>query len=121
MPGLVAFTNIFTNSLASTIDSVALLVEIGGVIAVLIAMGNALAPFLLAVVRAQRWPGMAEVRRRLGRGLVLSLQIFVAADLLRTLANPGLQEVIILGAIAVLRTILGFNLEYELRHLPGSD
>ena len=121
MQGLVAFNNLLTNWLAFSIGGLALLVELGGVIVVLFAMGNGLSPFLLALFRVPRWPGMAEVRQRIGRGLVLSLEIFVAADLLRTLPNPSLQEVIILGAIAFLRTILGFSLDYELRRLPGSE
>ena len=120
MQGLVAFNNLLTNWLAFSIGGLALLVELGGVLVVLFTMGNGLSPFLLAFFRIRRWPRMAEVRGRIGRGLVLSLEIFIAADLLRTLPNPSLQQVIILGAIAFLRTILGFSLDYELRQLPES-
>lgn len=102
-----------TNLLAS-------LIEIVGVVTILIALVVGLGPYALALLQRRPAPPVAEVRRRLGRGLVFSLEIFVAADLLRTLPHPDLPTIEVLGVIAILRVVLGLGLEYEIRHLPDA-
>ncbi len=54
-------------------------------------------------------------RRAFGRGLLLSLEIFVAADLLRTISvDLTLEGIGALGLLVVIRTILSWSLEIEL-------
>jgi uncharacterized membrane protein len=54
-------------------------------------------------------------RYRLGRAIILGLELLVAADILRTIsAEPTLREVVILGIIVLIRTFLSFSLEIEL-------
>ena len=54
-------------------------------------------------------------RRRLGRAIILGLELLVAADILRTIsAEPTLRQVIVLGLIVGIRTFLSFSLEIEL-------
>jgi uncharacterized membrane protein len=55
------------------------------------------------------------LRRTFGSVLLLGLEILVAADLLRTVAvAPTLQNVLILGVIVLIRTLLSFSLEIEI-------
>ncbi|GAA1960164.1 DUF1622 domain-containing protein [Catenulispora subtropica] len=50
-----------------------------------------------------------------GGALLLSLEILVAADLLRTVAvTPTLEGVGVLGIIVLIRTFLSFSLEIEI-------
>ena len=54
-------------------------------------------------------------RNRLGRAIILGLELLVAADILRTIsAQPTLTDVAILGGIVLIRTFLSFSLEVEL-------
>ncbi|MBJ7328285.1 MAG: DUF1622 domain-containing protein [Solirubrobacteraceae bacterium] len=54
-------------------------------------------------------------RRSFGRGLLISLEIFVAADLLRTISvDLTLEGIGALGLLVIIRTILSFSLEIEL-------
>jgi len=54
-------------------------------------------------------------RSRLGQGLLLGLEILVAADVVRTVAlAPTLQNVIVLGLLVVIRTFLSWSLVVEL-------
>lgn len=54
-------------------------------------------------------------RRAFGRGLLLSLEVFVAADLLRTISvDLTLEGIGALGLLVVIRTILSWSLEIEL-------
>ena len=50
-----------------------------------------------------------------GGTLLLGLEVLVAADLVRTIAvAPTLDNVLVLGLIVVIRTVLSFSLEIEI-------
>ncbi|MGZ4506244.1 MAG: DUF1622 domain-containing protein [Blastococcus sp.] len=55
------------------------------------------------------------LRQSFGGVILLGLEILVAADLVRTVAvAPTLQNVITLGIIVLIRTILSFSIEVEI-------
>jgi uncharacterized membrane protein len=56
-------------------------------------------------------------RVRLGRTLLLGLEILVAADIVRTVAlDPSLESVAVLGLLVLVRTFLSWSLEVEIEH-----
>jgi uncharacterized membrane protein len=55
------------------------------------------------------------IRLSLGRSLALALEFQVGADILGTALNPSWRDVEVLGAIVILRTVLNFFLQRELR------
>jgi uncharacterized membrane protein len=55
------------------------------------------------------------LRRSFGGVILLGLEILVAADLVRTVAvEPTWTNVLILGVIVLIRTVLSFSLEIEI-------
>lgn len=79
--------------------------------------------FVSALVRAavvwhvSRNPRVAyrTLREMLGGGLLIALEILVAADLVSTVAvAPSLENVAVLGLIVLIRTFLSFSLETEI-------
>ena len=57
----------------------------------------------------------AACRQRIGRGLVLGLEVLVAADIVETVAiQPTLQNIGVLALIVAVRTFLGWSLAVEL-------
>jgi len=75
--------------------------------------------FVLAAVAARRsgWSAQAYVvlRQAFGGTLLLGLEVLVAADLVRTVAvAPTLDNVLVLGLIVLIRTLLSFSLETEI-------
>ncbi|HEV7210572.1 MAG TPA: DUF1622 domain-containing protein [Blastococcus sp.] len=55
------------------------------------------------------------LRQSFGGVILLGLEILVAADLVRTVAvAPTLRNVITLGVIVLIRTILSFSIEVEI-------
>jgi uncharacterized membrane protein len=55
------------------------------------------------------------LRQSFGGVILLGLEILVAADLVRTVAvEPTLANVVILGGIVLIRTVLSFSLEIEI-------
>lgn len=54
---------------------------------------------------------------RLGRALLLGLEILVAADIVRTVAlEPSLPNVATLGLLVLIRTFLSWSLVVEIEH-----
>jgi uncharacterized membrane protein len=54
-------------------------------------------------------------RQRLGRAILLGLELLVAGDIIKTVAvAPTLQNMAVLGAIVIIRTFLSFSLELEI-------
>jgi uncharacterized membrane protein len=55
------------------------------------------------------------LRESFGGVILLGLEVFVAADLVRTVAvETTLESVVVLGAIVLIRTVLSFSLETEI-------
>lgn len=60
-------------------------------------------------------PAYRQGREVFGRGILVSLEVLVAADLIRTVAvQPTLRNVSVLGLIVVVRTLLSFALDVEI-------
>lgn len=57
-----------------------------------------------------------DIRLQLGKALALALEFELAADILKTAVAPTLAVIGQLAAIIVLRTMLNYFLERELRH-----
>ena len=54
-------------------------------------------------------------RKRMGRAILLGLELLVAADIIRTVAvTPTLESAGVLAIIVAIRTVLSFSLEVEL-------
>lgn len=54
------------------------------------------------------------LRRSLGGSILLGLEIFVAADIMRTIFTPTLQEALTLGLIVIIRTVLSMSIQIEI-------
>lgn len=63
----------------------------------------------------QHFDAIEGIRLQLGRVLILGLEFTVASDILRTAVAPTRQDILNLGAIVLLRTLLNYFLEQEIR------
>ncbi len=55
------------------------------------------------------------LRNQLAYYLLLSLEFLIAADIIDTIVQPGLEELAILGGILVIRTVISLSLSWELK------
>jgi uncharacterized membrane protein len=56
-----------------------------------------------------------DLRRNLGRSILLGLEVLIVGDIVRTIiVDPTLESVAVLGAIVVIRILLSFSLEVEI-------
>jgi uncharacterized membrane protein len=60
--------------------------------------------------------GIRAIKRQIGRGLLLGLDLLIAADIIRTVTlEPTLENVSALGVLVVVRTFLAWSIVVELR------
>lgn len=102
-------------SFEETIETVGKALDAVGVAAIVIGI---IVATVLAVVGEQP-PSAAEryrlYRRRIGRAILLGLELLVGADIIRTVAiEPTFTSVGVLAGIVAIRTFLSFSLEVEL-------
>ena len=96
------------------VDGIGRLIDLAGVLVIAAAVGGAAA---LAVGRLARRRQRVyhRFRQEVGRGILLGLELLVAADIIRTVAvSPTLESVAVLAGIVLVRTFLSFVLEVEL-------
>jgi uncharacterized membrane protein len=98
--------------LRTIVDGAASLFEAAGTFVMTI--GTLVA--LVLTLRNRNTAGVYKAfRYRLGRAIILGLELLVAADILRTISTrPTLIDVAVLGGIVLIRTFLSFSLEVEL-------
>ena len=57
-----------------------------------------------------------NIKALLANGLALSLEFKMAAEILKTVLVRDLEELIVLGAVIVLRALLSFLIHFEMKH-----
>lgn len=96
------------------IERVGLAVDAAGVLVIVVGI---LAATVRAAVPSPLPAGQDRYslyRQRLGRAILLGLELLVAGDIIRTVAvAPTLQNLAVLAVIVVIRTFLSFSLEME--------
>jgi len=65
--------------------------------------------------RKQHIDATEVIRLQLGRSLALGLEFTVASDILQTAVAPTRQDILNLGALVLLRTLLNYFLEREIQ------
>lgn len=98
------------------IEAVGKAIDVAGVVTIVI--GAIIATFMAAGALGRRRDTedvYHRYRQRLGRSILLGLELLVAADIIRTVAvAPTFESVGVLGVIVVIRTFLSFSLELEI-------
>jgi uncharacterized membrane protein len=100
-------------SFKQVVEGVGLVIDAAGVLAIVIGLLVAGARF--AFPSSQVVDPFRRLRQDLGRGILLGLELLVAADIIRTVAiDPTLESVCVLGLIVLIRTFLSMALQVEL-------
>ena len=89
-----------------------------GVLVIMFGVCCGLVRFVRSEFLAVRGLGVDEERKQLrhvlGYYLLLGLEFLIAADIIDTLMKPSTQDLIILGAIVAIRTVISYSLNSEL-------
>lgn len=91
-----------------------------GVLVIAFGVLRGVTRFLRSEIAAARGANVDTERRELRQGLgyylLLGLEFLIAADIIETLVKPTTQDLIILGAIVAIRTVISYSLNTELGH-----
>ncbi|CAN5617563.1 hypothetical protein BH23PSE1_BH23PSE1_10100 [soil metagenome] len=98
-----------------------LLIELFAILILLIGLARFLRDFLSGEVLR----GAAHARSHrlnlgrieLARHILAALEVFIVSDIIRTVLHLTLENVLLLGALVTVRSVISFFLERELRHL----
>jgi uncharacterized membrane protein len=87
---------------------------------ILIAVAVSTAVFIVRVWQSGFLANYREYRANLGRGILVGLEILIAADILKSVVvDPTLQGILVLGGIVLIRTFLSISLDVEINgHWP---
>jgi uncharacterized membrane protein len=96
-----------------------------GVLVIVFGVLCGLIRFIRAEVASARGLGVDQERKQLrhvlGYYLLLGLEFLIAADIIDTLMKPSTQDLVVLGTIVAIRTVISFSLNSELSHEHGPD
>ena len=88
------------------------LLELSGILIVLQSAAFAIYEYVLSVFFHRR----VNFQAHFGKGLVAALEFKMAAEILKTVLVHSLDELVVLGAVILLRAVLSFLIHYEMRH-----
>lgn len=99
--------------IAASLEFVALVFELAGV--AILTIGSLLVAGRAVRSALRQEAAYSDLRKGLGRVLLLGLEVLVAADIVRTVAvDTTMESVAILGLLVVVRTVLSFALAAEI-------
>ena len=109
------------DTLHQIISAISRIIELAGVAVILCGITVSAGPFIRDgkgrdADGSRNWRGAyARLRSNLGRGILLGLELLVAADIIATITAPiTTQSILLLGAVVLIRTFLSFALETEI-------
>ena len=95
-----------------------------GIIGILVILyGSIISLLKFLKIEIKRFKGKISLkdndilRLTLGTYLLLGLEFLIAADIIRTILQPTLEEVAILGAIVTIRTVISYFLDREIEEV----
>lgn len=113
-PGACASESVLT----TVVTYLTFFAEMSGALVIAVAVARALLGYLPHIFGSDRNDTYKEdLRLQLGKSLALALEFEVAADILKTAVAPTLAVIAQLAGIIVLRTLLNYFLERELRQV----
>ena len=87
---------------------------VGATILIVGALG-AFVRFALEVAARRDQDAYGNLRKNLGRVILLGLEVLIIADIIRTIVvDQSVESVIVLGTIVLIRIVLSFSLEVEI-------
>lgn len=89
-------------------------VEVAGIIVIVVGTVLALVRYFFSKQGAKK-RSYKLLRQELGKGILLGLEILVAADIIATVVTePTMDKVLTLGVIVLIRTFLSLSIELEI-------
>ena len=90
-------------------------VEAAGATILIVGGLGAFARYVRDIVAPRGQDAFGDLRKNLGRVILLGLEVLIIADIIRTIVvDQSVESVVVLGTIVLIRVILSFSLEVEI-------
>jgi len=104
----------------SILIAISFLITIVGAVIITWGVLSVIVEFLLSEYNLLTKKEVAEksegyLRHKLGKYILLGLEFMVAGDIIHTALRPSKEELIILGSIVAIRTVISYFLNKELK------
>jgi uncharacterized membrane protein len=79
--------------------------------------------FIHALLRkgeAERFRCLQKVRCNLGIKLVFALELMIISDLLQSIVSRSMEDLLMVGALVVIRTVISFFLNKEIEEIHAT-
>jgi len=76
---------------------------------------------VLAIEILSRGNDYSNIRRDFTYKIVLGLEFFIVADLIKSVLEPTFDQLITLAIIVAIRTVVGYSLTHEIKELENRD
>lgn len=96
-----------------------IVVEVIGAIVIAVGLVRFLVGYVPTILKKSQYLQNAILRVQFGSALAISLELLLAADILRTAVAPNWEDIGKLAAIAAIRTGLNYFLEKELSEIEN--
>ena len=98
----------FFSHVVDVVDAVgATILVVGGL--------GAFTRYLRDIAARQGQDAFGNLRKNLGRVILLGLEVLIIADIIRTIVvEQTIESVVVLGTIVLIRVVLSFSLEVEI-------
>ena len=100
----------------TVIENAATVLEILAVTIIVLVIIYAVIHFsIISIITKEQDNPYHELRAVLGRGLLLGLEILIAADIIRTVAlDASVESILVLGLLVLVRTFLSWSIVVEI-------
>jgi uncharacterized membrane protein len=89
-------------------------IEVIAIVIISLAVVIAIVLSIRAAIRVSAAAGQAVFKQEISRGLLIGLDLLIAADIIRTVTlEPTLENVAALGLLILVRTFLAWTLQLE--------
>lgn len=89
--------------------------ELMGIVVVIISALGSFITYLRGLVTHRS----VDVKFRLANGLAISLEFKMAAEILKTVLVRQMEELLVLGAVILLRALLSLLIHFEMKRDPA--
>jgi len=106
--------------LHSIFEWLEIIIDVSAAAVMVLAFAGAMFSYIQIAVRAERTERIMKmqiVRCDLGVKLVFALELLIISDLLHTIVSRSMDDMIIVGALVLIRTVIGYFLNKEIEDI----
>ncbi len=105
------------NLIETALPTIIAILEIMGIFVVVVSATGAFIRYLKRLVTHSG----SDVKFALANGLAISLEFKMAAEILKTVLVHELNELMVLGAVILLRALLSFLIHFEMKQIHHTE